>query len=112
MIEESTVTMSASASKTEVHAHTKMMTMADIANKLHEELPDEISGANGYLDMAISAQEMEHFETARNLAAIARDEYTHAAFIYHYMMKSGIDVSEKCKKDYDEMELRFQREFR
>jgi ferritin len=88
------------------------MSMEDITKKLHGEFEEEIEGANNYLDMAISASDMEHNQLSNGLANIAYDEYTHAMFIHDFLKKSGVTISEDHEKKFNEMVDRFQRELR
>lgn len=89
----------------------EMYSLSDITEALHHEFEDEIAGANEYLDMATSAREMHHMELAHYLCAMAKDEYSHASFISHHMKKSGVEVSEKTRKEWEELEERFRRAF-
>ena len=85
--------------------------LAEITEKMHHEFDDEINGANMYLDMAISANDMHHEELAHWLSAMARDEFSHASFIHHHLKKSGVDLSESDHKMWKELEDRFHRVF-
>lgn len=86
------------------------MSMEDITTKLHNEFKDEVDGANEYLDMAISACDMQHQELSNRLSCMAYDEYTHAMFIHDFLNKSGVTISEEHEKSFNEMVERFQRE--
>jgi ferritin len=89
-----------------------VMSLQDITNKLIEEFPDEIEGANEYLDMAISAKEMSHNDLAMYLCEVAKDEFSHAKFIHHFLTRSGVSMSEDWKMAWSNLESRFRREFR
>lgn len=89
----------------------RMMTMQEIVHKLHENFSDEIADANEYLNMAESAERMEHHEMAEGLAEIAKEEYTHAKFIHYVMKENGIMADTEDMKDWEELEARFRRMF-
>lgn len=93
------------------HREHRMMSISDITDKLHEEFMDEIEGANQYMDMANSAAHMHHYDLAEVLSAMAKDEFSHANFIHHFLKESGVQISESCHEAWEELEVRFHRIF-
>jgi ferritin len=89
-----------------------MMTLPDILEAFQEELPDEIDGSNEYFDMAQSAMDMHHYELAKYLYAMGKDEYTHASFIHDTLVKYDIPVPEEQRASFEELKTRIHKIFR
>ena len=77
--------------------------MHDIIEKLHAELPDEISDSNMYLDLAETACAKEDPELHEGLMLIAHDEFTHARFIYETLNKHCIAIDSNVCMSYKEL---------
>lgn len=58
----------------------------EVVKHMLSKLDEEITGADGYLNMAEAAMKMEHTDMNERLVTgvteMAKDEYTHAEFIY------------------------------
>lgn len=83
------------------------MTIEDISKKLHEEFSEEIQGANMYMDMAEDAERLGHSETAYYLSEIAKDEYSHACYIYMYLNENNIPIDKEDSDDWNKLMNRF-----
>lgn len=85
----------------------KTMTIEDISKQLHEDFSDEIHDTNKYMDMAECAKQLGHDETAYYLSEIAKDEYSHACYIYMYLKEHGIAIDKEDADAWDKLTVRF-----
>lgn len=83
-----------------------MMTKEEISKHIVEKMDHEIKGCSEYLDMCEKAQEMENYELAHGLSEMAKDEYTHAHFMFEYMAENNIDVPETSRHDFYALQKR------
>ena len=75
--------------------------MNAVLHKLLEEFPDEVKGANAYLDLADEAPvHGVHHGASHKLRSIARDEFTHATAIREILIASGITIPEEHQRMY------------
>lgn len=86
---------------------TTTMTIEDISKKLHEDFTDEIHDANKYMDMAENAKRLGHDDTAYYLLEIAKDEYSHACYIYMYLNENNIPIDKEDSEDWNKLMVRF-----
>ena len=78
------------------------MTKMDIINKLRSEFPEEVEDSKNYFMMAQAAENMGHYDVAEGLYEIAKDEYTHARFIKHFLKNTGEPIPEaECEKYHE-----------
>lgn len=89
----------------------KEMTFKDVIGKLKEDLCDEIKDTKKYLEMSKVAEHAGHGKAARYLHEIAKDEYSHATFIYEYLIEEGIEIPEKDSLKYQELKTMASRAF-
>lgn len=79
----------------------KLMTMEDVAKQLSDNLSDEISDSRSYLCMANIAERANDYDDCHYLTEMAKDEYTHAYFIYKFMKEHDICIPEDQEKDFE-----------
>ena len=90
--------------------HHKMMTMEDVSKCLEKDFAEEIADSKKYFSMANIAEQARCEEDARYLLEMAKDEYTHAYFIYDFMCEHDINVPEHQKREFEDLKNRM-REF-
>lgn len=73
------------------------MTSAELTKHISEKLDSEIKGCDSYLDMAKTAMDNDNYELAHSLSEMAKDEYTHAYFIFTHMAVMGMEVPETSR---------------
>ena len=83
--------------------HHKMMTMADVSERLQENFADEIADAKEYLRMAKIADHADDHHDCHYLLEMAKDEYTHAVFIHDFMERHGIHIPEEQEEHFCEL---------
>lgn len=81
------------------------MVLDKILNVLHDELKNEIEGASKYMELASMAEMAGLPRMHKYLMDIARDEFTHADFIFTTLKKSGMDISHECYKKLEELRV-------
>lgn len=81
----------------------KMMTMSDVSECLQEDFSEEIADAKKYLCMAKIADSADDEHDCHYLLEMAKDEYTHAAFIYDFMERHDLCIPEEHKECYDKL---------
>lgn len=89
-----------------------MMTYGEVIAALKEDLCDEIHDTKKYVKMSKVMEHSGHEKAAKYLHAIAKDEYTHATFIYEYLSEEGIDIPEKDALKYQELKTMAEHTFR
>lgn len=82
------------------------MTSAEITKHISEKLDSEIKGCGSYLDMAKTAIDKDNYELAHSLSEMAKDEYTHAHFIFTYMAEMGMEVPEASRHAFYALQKR------
>lgn len=87
----------------EMESGKKMLTMDDVAESLKKDLPEEIADSKKYLCMAKIADSADDHHDCHYLLEMAKDEYTHATFIYDFMERHGMCIPEKQKEHYQEL---------
>lgn len=80
----------------------------EVAKHIHVRFMEEITSACGYLDMAENAEKMGRLDLAEGLCEMAKDEYTHAAFIESVMNDEHITMTDDEKKKYSDLERRIE----
>lgn len=81
----------------------KIMTMEDVANELEKDFADEIADSKRYLCMAKVADSANDHKDSHYLLEMAKDEFTHARFIYWFMRKHDMWIAEDQEKKYHEL---------
>lgn len=84
------------------------MTETEIAKHISEKLDSEIKGCSSYLDMTKIAMEKDDSELAMALSEMAKDEYTHAHFIFTYMAEMGMEVPEETRHAFYALKKRIE----
>lgn len=69
-------------------------------------LKDEISEANTYLDMAHRGSCMLQSDIVESILCIAKDEYSHAKFIYDYLHCMNAQIDDETCENYRKLECR------
>lgn len=85
------------------------MELHKIVEKMKEEFPGEIKGANEYLVMAEEAEKIKQHELARHYKEMAREEYTHANSIMRDMKRYGMDIDNEHMKMMHELKEKLMR---
>lgn len=88
------------------------MSYADVIGELKKDLCDEIGDSKKYMKMSKAMENAGRERAAKYLHAIAKDEYTHATFIYEYLSSEGIDIPEKDALKYQELKTMAEHKFR
>lgn len=70
--------------------------------ELHENFEEEIEGIEKYYSMAHTAEMAGYTAFAQYLYEMAKDEYSHALFIFESGKKQGIDISPECWRKLEE----------
>lgn len=78
----------------------EMTTMSDVAECLKKDFVDEIHDSKKYLCMARIAECSGDEYAAHYLLEMAKDEYTHAAFIHDFMEKHNMCIHEEHETCY------------
>lgn len=81
----------------------KLMTMADVSERLQENFADEIADAKEYLCMARIADHASDEHDCHYLLEMAKDELTHAMFIHDFMERHGIDIPEEQEECFGKL---------
>lgn len=82
----------------------KMLTMGDVSKHLANNFGEEIEDANKYLCMAKIADSADDDRDCHYLLEIAKDEFTHAWFIYDFMERHDMPMPEDLKEKYHKLE--------
>lgn len=85
------------------------MELHKIVEKMKEEFPGEIKGANEYLGMAEEAEKINQHELAKHYKEMAREEYTHANSIMRDMKRYGMDIDQEHMKMMHELKEKLMR---
>lgn len=83
----------------------KMMTMDDVSEFLQKDFSEEMEDSKKYLCMSKIADNAGDHHDCHYLLEMAKDEYTHATFIYDFMKRHDIcipEVHERCYKKLEE----------
>lgn len=94
------------------HTHHHPTTMDGVAEALAGDFGEEMEDAKKYLCMAKVADSAGMEEDAHYLLEMAKDEYTHAAFIHDFMERHDMWISEEHKERYHELEEKMAEFFR
>lgn len=84
----------------EGHEEHKMMTMDDVSKCLQKDFSEEIADSKKYLCMAKIADSVGDHHDCHYLLEMAKDEYTHAAFIHDFMERHDLCISEEHEMCY------------
>lgn len=76
------------------------------APHIKAKLLDEIKDAMTYLDMAQQGECMLKCSIVDNIRHMACDEYSHAKFIYEYLMCMGVELEADTCEQYKNLECR------
>lgn len=88
-----------------------MMAIEELTKAMLKDFGEEIDDANKYCDMAKAAEELGWDRTAEGFYEMARDEYTHAAFLEDVMEKYHVPIPEEHHKKFHELEERMEETF-
>lgn len=81
----------------------KMTTMEDVSECLQKDFAEEIADAKKYLCMAKIAGNAGDEHDWHYLTEMAKDEYTHAAFIYDFMKRHEMHIPEEHEECYHKL---------
>ena len=81
----------------------KIMTMEDVAENLKADFAEEIADSKKYFCMAKVAERAGNEHDCHYLTEMAKDEYTHAYFIYEFMHEHDIHVPEDQAGEFEEL---------
>lgn len=99
----------------EMHKHDKkdwVMTPDDVAKELSKDFADEISDSKKYHRMAKVMEKAGDHDDCHYLTEMAKDEYTHAYFIYNFMVDHDMHIPEEQEKDFKELKEKMGKYFR
>lgn len=85
------------------HKEHKVITMADVCKCLQEDFAEEITDAKKYLHMANIADRADNHHDCHYLLEMAKDEYTHAVFIYNFMERHDMHIPEEQEECFDKL---------
>lgn len=81
----------------------KMMSMGDVAEALQNDFAEEIADSKKYLCMAKIADHADDHHDCHYLLEMAKDEYTHAAFIHDFMKRHDMCIPEEQEASFNEL---------
>lgn len=88
-----------------------MRTYEEIVKDLHEDISEEIESGTKYLEMAESADVLGDTALAAGLATMAHEEYTHGKYILMNLKRAGHQLSDDCRKKWQEFEAKINQVF-
>lgn len=94
------------------HEKEGMMTYGMVVEKMKEDLGDEIEDCKKYLKMSKACEHAGHEKAAKYLHMIAKDEFTHARFLYEYLSEEGIDIPTEDAVKFQELKTMAEHTFR
>lgn len=78
----------------------ELMDMKDVHAEMKKDVKEEVHDCRKYTKMMQTAKMAGHDELAHYLYEIAKDEYSHASFLYDWLWKSGVEIPEEDKAAY------------
>lgn len=88
---------------------------SDTLEMLKDRMHAEIGDAKMYLEAAKAMQCKKDASAeiiVEGFYEMAKDEYTHAKFMYMYMVENGIEISQECRHNLKALEEEIEATFR